>query len=343
MLQAEGVDIDYDMVLEEICASSACDNAQEVANALYDSVNEFMQEEIEGGKFATALEDMAKTLGQTLELTVEGNVLGEVVFSVLGLVSTWYPSWKQGKHCLNDGAQSFFMQYNPGDWLFNTRDGCCIRYYSWEYYACMGEDNAGAIGYYPAWDGTESCVNDAEAPDYMGLNPSLWIFDNIDSCCQRYYNWNVAGCVFKSGDDTTSVATSDWYVNNMNEICQQDCLEQSGGSCGGLVPSWKDLHKTAASCCENTLAWIPGAMCVARSQLTTYSGTSKWYADGNLQRCVQDCVGGAPCGGLLESWVEAFDSPNDCCSTKLWWLERKSCISTLKLHACFIDICFVSP
>ena len=64
-----------------------------------------LQEEIEGGKFATALENMAKTLGQTLELTVEGNVLGEVVFSVLGLVSTWYPAWKQGKHCLNDGAQ----------------------------------------------------------------------------------------------------------------------------------------------------------------------------------------------------------------------------------------------
>ena len=46
MLQVEGVDIDYNMVFEEICASSACDNAQEIANALYDSVNEFTQEEI---------------------------------------------------------------------------------------------------------------------------------------------------------------------------------------------------------------------------------------------------------------------------------------------------------
>ena len=208
------------------------------------------------------------------------------------------------------------MKYNSGEWLHTTRDGCCTRHYSWEYSACMGVDGAGVIGYYPAWDGTKKCVNDTKAPNYMGLNPSQWMFDDVDSCCERYYDW-VTNCVSNSGGNTTSAATLKWYVNHVDEICEQDCPEDSVGPCGGLVPSWKDLHESAASCCENTLPWITAAMCAARSELTTYSGTSKWYVDGNLQRCVQDCVGAAPCGGLLESWDEVFTSSNECCSTKL--------------------------
>jgi len=231
----------------------------------------------------------------------------------------------------------------------------------------------------------------------MRTNPSFWIYDEIIPCCERYYNWDKASCISKSGGAASDAATNKWYVSHEDEVCQQDCLGENGGSCGGLVPSWKVLYDTPASCCENTLSWIAPAFCEATSNSTTFSGTEKWYADyqhekcvqdcatstsatcggllmsasvdlfdtvdsccsgklgwvgsescqaestntalsssgsskyyasQKLQRCVQDCVGSAPCGGLAESWDEVFTSSSQCCQQKLWWLERSACILT---------------
>ena len=105
MLPVGEIDINYEILLEEICASITCDDAQEVANALYDLVTESMQKEIDNGKFTTALEAMAEEVGESLQLAVESADFSAVVLKVLSLASIWYPSWTTGKHCLNDGAQ----------------------------------------------------------------------------------------------------------------------------------------------------------------------------------------------------------------------------------------------
>ena len=68
-------------------------------------------------------------------------------------------------------SAAYYMTYSSSTWLYNSRDACCTRYYSYDYAACMGIDQLGAIGFYPAWEsGENKCVNDTDIPDYMRNN-----------------------------------------------------------------------------------------------------------------------------------------------------------------------------
>mmetsp|Transcript_25700 Transcript_25700/g.44898 ORF Transcript_25700/g.44898 Transcript_25700/m.44898 type:complete len:1663 (+) Transcript_25700:1-4989(+) len=323
------IDIEYEILLEELCGTQTCTNAQEVANAFYESVTVGMQREIDSGAFSETLEQKAQEIGEILELAITSSDFSDLVVVILALSSIWYPAWTTGKYCLNDGEQPYYMKYNGGSWLFNNRDGCCSRYYSYEYIACMGVENAGALGYYPSWDSAQICVNNTDVPDYMRLNPSQWVYDDIDSCCERYYNWNHADCVTKSGGNSTATATLKWYVNHEDEICEQDCPVDGGGPCGGLVPSWKTLFETVISCCENRLSWIATSVCEAGSTLQTATGTSKWHVDYLLEQCVQDCASpgaNATCGGVVTSAnVDLYDTSDSCCTAKLGWVEGDIC------------------
>lgn len=413
-LQGVALDIQYEIILEEICATTDCSDKdpEEIANLVYETVTESMQDEIASGAFATTLEQVAAEIGEILEITVEESNFSDLQMVVLspGTPSMspsnsfqpsgefWYPSWIIGSYCLDDGNQPFYMSSNAAAWLYNNRDGCCTRYYSYDYALCMGED-IGAVGYYPAWDGTQKCLNDANVPAYMRLNPSQWLYDDIDSCCERYFSWIKADCISQSGSTASNAATNNWYVNHIDMVCEQDCPKDNGGSCGGLAPSYKTLYESPALCCKNTLPWITTSHCEAASSHITYSGTEKWYVDHHNNRCVQDCaismnttcggivhsayvdmfdtakrccterlgwmgieycevestdtatsaatssvgsggwyvnhqalrcvqdcVGTSPCGGLAKSWDEIFTSDRNCCSAKLWWLEASTCI-----------------
>ncbi|KAL7547428.1 hypothetical protein ACHAWF_015925, partial [Thalassiosira exigua] len=180
---------DYEVLLEDICEDTECLDGQEVANKLYDSGTESMQDEIDSGTFATALEQAATSLGKTLEINVESPVFEESIIAVLALASIWYPTWENGKYCENDGGQPTYMRLNPQSWLHNSRDSCCSRYYSYDYAVCMGI-GARAIGYYPAWDGSSKCRNDDEVPNFMRLNSKQWIYGDIEACCKRYYKYD---------------------------------------------------------------------------------------------------------------------------------------------------------
>mmetsp|Transcript_31509 Transcript_31509/g.60108 ORF Transcript_31509/g.60108 Transcript_31509/m.60108 type:complete len:784 (-) Transcript_31509:593-2944(-) len=332
-LQDDPIDIEYEIVLTEICSTVDCSekDPQEVSNLLYQSVTSSMQAKIDSGAFATTLETRAAEIGEVIEVAVANSNFEELVIELLALASVWYPSWKTNQHCLNDGKQPFYMMRNSASWLFNNRDSCCTRYYSFDYTACMGVEDSGAIGYYPAWDGTGKCLNDTALPEYMRLNPSQWIYDDIDSCCDRYYNWDAISCRIKSDGATADAATNKWYVNHIDEVCEQDCHESNGGSCGGLVPSWKVLYETSASCCENVLTWISPFICEAASGGMTYSGSEKWYADFSNTKCVQDCANAAhpACGGILTSaFVDLFDTADSCCANRLGWVQSKSCKSS---------------
>jgi len=330
ILQDDALDIQYEIILEEICATVDCSDKQpqEIANLLYTSVTESMQDQIDSGAFVVALEQRATQIGKILEIAIDNSNFSEVVVAVLSLVSTWYPSFTTDEYCLNDGNSPWYMTSNAAGWLYNNRDGCCTRYYAYDYTACMGVNGAAAIGYYPAWDGTEKCRNDRDVPDYMRRNPSLWIYDDIESCCGRYYNWAKADCVSRSGGTTSEVAAFKWYVNHENEVCEQDCLKSNGHPCGGLVPTWKVLYETPVSCCKNTLSWITPSVCEAASSGTTYPGTDKWYAYYQHDKCVQDCAAStkATCGGILESaHVDLFDTAKSCCRETLGWVNSNSC------------------
>ena len=76
-----------------------------------------------------------------------------------------------------------------------------------------------------------------------------------------------------------------WYVNQDEQICQQDCPEEASSStCGGQVQSWNTLYDTPDSCCAHKLYWIPQAACAQKSLLQSVTGSDKWYVDWVLQK-----------------------------------------------------------
>lgn len=97
---------------------------------------------------------------------------------------------------------------------------------------------------------TSLLSSSGNAPSYMQYNPSMWMFDELDDCCDRHYLWDLATCL--------------------------------------------------------------GASATA--------GSDKWFVDYFLNKCVKECVGAEPCGGLVDgSWVDLFESQSECCSKKMWW------------------------
>ena len=52
-----------------------------------------------------------------------------------------------------------------------------------------------------------------------------------------------------------------------------------------------------------------------------FAGSAKYYVDWVRGKCVQDCDGDAPCGGLAPSWITVrHDSVETCCSSHLYWV-----------------------
>ena len=43
------------------------------------------------------------------------------------------------------------------------------------------------------------------------------------------------------------------------------------------------------------------------------AGSNKWYMDWDENKCVQDCIGASPCGGLAEAWDVVYDRQDKCC------------------------------
>ena len=119
------------------------------------------------------------------------------------------------------------------------------------------------------------------------------------------------------------------YVDWRLEKCVQDCDDSSGGdTCGGIVTSANvELFDSVDGCCSAKLSWIESYICEADSMNTDYSlvGSNDWYVDHRLGLCVQDCTGSAPCGGLAKNYDKLYSSSSQCCSEKLWWLERNKC------------------
>mmetsp|Transcript_23728 Transcript_23728/g.43605 ORF Transcript_23728/g.43605 Transcript_23728/m.43605 type:complete len:228 (-) Transcript_23728:178-861(-) len=220
-----------------------------------------------------------------------------------------------------------------GSYYESSLDACCERYFSWDIYTCTGGSGTVPVGFYPNWgSGSETkCFNSTETaktlPDYMRQNSEQWLDSDIESCCERYFNWAYSDCISISGGSPSAPATGSWYANHQKEICQQDCAKESDGPCGGLAKSWNTLYETADTCCTEIFSWVTSSTCEARSTLTTVVGTSQWYVDWTLEKCVKDCndSSDANCGGLAKSWDKLYGSSTTECCERIWYIERDEC------------------
>lgn len=124
------LDIDYELIMEEICATDTCDNAQEVANAFYEAVTTEIQQAVDSEEFADAVEEEASKLNVILEVAVSSSNFSEIVVALLNLIieDKFYPDWKsQSGSCLNDGEAPKYMK--KGGYIEQTLQSCCRRWF----------------------------------------------------------------------------------------------------------------------------------------------------------------------------------------------------------------------
>jgi hypothetical protein len=164
-------------------------------------------------------------------------------------------------------------------------------------------------------------------------NLVTWLFDTIESCCDRYYSWDQLNCVSNSGGSILPSFTGKFYVNHVKQMCQQDCPDGEGeGRCGGPVDSWSTLYDTAKECCEKKLSWIALTTCEAQSP----SFTGNYYVNTMKVICQQDCPdgeGGGRCGGPVDSWKTLYDTIKKCCEANLNWIAPSTCEAQSTLSA----------
>jgi len=97
--------IEYEIILEELCGTGDCNDAQEAANKLYDSVTSSMQQNIDSGVFEQMLEQSAAELNVILDASVLDHDFEHLIVQILALLSSWYPTFTQGQYCENDGGE----------------------------------------------------------------------------------------------------------------------------------------------------------------------------------------------------------------------------------------------
>jgi len=327
----ESLVLQYEMELEAICSSADCSDAQTVGNALYALVTGTLRTAIEDGSIVASLRAVSTDFATLLASATATGVFTDLVVPVLTVLSNWYPNWRDGtNNCLNDGNAPTYMKIF-GTYFENSLDACCDRFFSWDTIECKGDSASIPSGFYPNWAGTKTkCLNSTEmsttVPGYMAKNPEQWLFNDIESCCEQYYSWVYKGCIGLTSGNSVDSGTDKWYVNHQEEICQQDCPEEGMGACGGLATPWDQLYASAAVCCAEKLSWITPSTCEAQSSLATAVGTSRWYVDWVLEKCVKDCSDSsdASCGGLAKSWDQLYGSSGACCG-RISYIERDEC------------------
>jgi len=188
----------------------------------------------------------------------------------------YYPAWGKSETCLSDGKQEPYMNGQYGNWLYETLDSCCQRYFGWDEAGCKVRHAettlvSGTIPatvdpteglYFPDWERTDTCINDGTAPPYMKKAADLWMYDTLRECCQGYYGWKdgFAQCMLSQGGDppTRSPIPESWYVNWKEFVCVESC--EGDSPCGGVHEPWDILHGSKSQCCETHLWWKEGCM-----------------------------------------------------------------------------------
>eukprot|EP01082_Thalassiosira_pseudonana_P001948 g2096.t1 g2096 contig11:711293-713012(+) len=168
----------------------------------------------------------------------------------------FWPDWLGADTCVFSEKYPQYMQLNP-TWTGSTLEDCCKRYYSWRYDDCLVEGGGTSTAantatlYYPDWEGSDHvCVNDGEAPDYITQAASVFMFEDLEDCCEKYYWWNLAECL----GSAANAGSNKYYADYSQSKCVKDCTESD---CGGLVGGvWDELYDDKSSCCAEKFWWV---------------------------------------------------------------------------------------
>jgi len=179
----------------------------------------------------------------------------------------FYPDWDKKQICVDGGGQPTYMNNDPDDWMHATLVECCSAYFSWEYNTCVASGPTttpgtlpGAGKYYPDWSNNNNvCSNDGAQPAYMTNNQDLWMYDELEACCNERYPWNYNVCVASalSGSTPAFSGSNKYYMSWAEKKCVQDC---TGTGCGGLASKWDILYDDLMTCCQERNWWNKDCM-----------------------------------------------------------------------------------
>ena len=170
------------------------------------------------------------------------------------------------------------------------------------------------------------CVRDCASPgpnnDCGGVIEDAWVHLYVTprQCCVAELKWqNPDICATES--DPSTPGTLQFYVNQQEKKCVQDCLPIGVGPCGGPPKQLSaQLFGSAPECCAAKLSWLSPAKCLAATnRVPVLPGAVTWYVDWQHYKCVKDCDGIPPCGGLKDTWDIGHTSKVACCDNMLPW------------------------
>lgn len=149
-----------------------------------------------------------------------------------------------------------------------------------------------------------------------------------------------------------TVDTSTFYLSyevDASGKCVQNC--EGDPPCGGVnTDSWVHHHSDVQECCRKALPWkcnsdLPCEACTdadlsafttttTTQATTTTTATSvdisafyvSYAPEDTSGKCVQNCNGDKPCGGVnTESWVKKYSNAKECCDNGLSWKALEQC------------------
>jgi len=198
-------------------------------------------------------------------------------------------------------------------------------------YVAVNAFIAGVGLFYPAWGYLETCISDGNQGPYMNRDHESWLYGNLISCCQRYYGWDVVGCIQRNAEATLVSGTISSIVDPTDILYFPDWERTDTCINGGTAPAYmKDeanlwMYESLLDCCKAYYGWEGGFDSCMSSQggdpPTRSPISESWYVDWGNIACVESCEGASPCGGDHEPWDILHGSKLQCCQIHLWWID----------------------
>ena len=239
----------------------------------------------------------------------------------------WYVDYESNK-CVQDcdmatpGCGGIIE--DAGTTLYADAASCCtakLSYIDADLCASNSDPTSTGTGKFYVDFQNSVCLEDSDTG--VRTNASIVLYDTLPECCTRALSW-VDSAVCESRSNGTGY-TNNWFVDYRNEVCVQDCDPAGGAPCVALNDSSTTLYTTPLECCEAKLGWIDSATCDTLSQVLNLTGSGEYYVDWSLNKCVRDCLGKAPCGGLAASWEPRYATSALCCA-ELAWIDPDQCV-----------------
>ncbi len=147
------------------------------------------------------------------------------------------------------------------------------------------------------------------------------LHETAEDCCFSEYLWmDVELCAAR----TTLTSFGKYWPDKTKGKCLKDYEMPAEQLDVQIFGSLED-------CCAFGISWLTEEECFKASgidvEIATDVGSNRFYLDWSLMKCVQDCIGDAPCGGLAPYWVTLYEFSSDCCD-RLSDIPDEECINS---------------